>query len=587
MNVHHEGKGETNQNTTGTQDEMKQPEAGTRAQDGTKQPGTGTKILPPLGLSQPPRAQSTSGMSGGYYTDHYFKKQDNRTPIPKRKSDGPFNAPKKPRKLNLDTNGSTDDEGTEGTTKVSPLEKKVEELESRIKRKDLEINKLRKKAELKDKTIQKTQDLETRNKKILKENSALKRKITELNNELDDSRSSRSETNKKMALDLDRVRRERDDSKREYATAADLLKKAKKDRDGAKEALKKNEESLKRIRTEREQMKKNKNSVEDLENELENMKIQNAAAQSELKARAKEWYKKEKDLEMKFAKLKFGDATFSGEETENEVNELKSSDDEDSTVEDKNVQNLGDQTFNIEPTKDVEVTEVEDSSKNLPSIQEGSMDMFESQDYILPSDEEFPDAAEQVKNYDVKNYKNPKSSAVIGMKPPSKYQTGKFKPTVCSLNNRIIFVSTGALKYPHNPEKFSNNCGLSPTCNIKWNEDTIISRVFIFGSVNHPKNESEVWCCSHHNQASLEGYKLQTQAITRKHFAGYRNKEQQAEDREVGDETNPDVGVDGIKQMDDDKNKKVPSKLSLKSRKTRSSLKAGSSGTSKASTEKK
>jgi len=226
---------------------------------------------------------------------------------------------------------------------------------------------------------------------------------------------------------------------------------------------------------------------------------------------------------------------------ENDVNELKSSDDEDSNVEDKNVQNLGDQTFNIEPTKDVEVTEVEDSSKNLPIIQ-GSMDMFESQDYILPSDEEFPDAAEQVKNYDVKNYKNPKSSAVIGMKPPSKYQTGKFKPTVCSLNNRIIFVSTGALTYPHNPEKFSNNCGLSPACNIKWNKDTFISRVFIFGSVNHPKNDSEVWCCSHHNQ----GYQLQTQAITRKHFAGHRNKEQQDEDRKVGDETNPDVGVDGI-----------------------------------------
>ena len=201
----------------------------------------------------------------------------------------------------------------------------------------------------------------------------------------------------------------------------------------------------------------------------------------------------------------------------------------------------------------------EDESIEIINSQEN-----DTQSMFLNSDEEFPDTNEYVNNYEIKNYKEPKYWVAQNVIAPVEYQKGNFKPTVVSLNNKIIFISAGSTKLPHDPKKSSNiHCGLSPHCNIEWSHTSFISRVFVFNSLLHPKNNKETWVCSHHNDASMSGVKLQTQNIQRRFRAGTGlivrdenpeiNKDLDNEEKEEksGKKVEKKSNVDGIKALEE------------------------------------
>ena len=56
-------------------------------------------------------------------------------------------------------------------------------------------------------------------------------------------------------------------------------------------------------------------------------------------------------------------------------------------------------------------------------------------------------------------------------------------------------------------------CNLMPHSHIKWNVGDPITRVFIFSSPSHPKNDQEVWCCLHHGSVSLDHVQLQVRKM--------------------------------------------------------------------------
>ena len=492
------------------------------------------------------------------------KKMDFKTPSQKRKPEDDYKIPKRPRKLRFG-NDTDEEKDNKKVDEIEDLENQLKELKSDARKKDLELAKLRKKATLKEKTIQKTEDLEGRNRKIWRENASLKTEIADLKIELESCqsklrRSGESNTNisKKTSDDLTRLRKERDSTKKELNDAKEDLKATKdslklardetkllaKERDHAKNASKEFGDTLDRVRGEREQLKKTRRVTEDLENELSQMRICKEEAENNLQSRAREWFRKEKELQEKLASLEIDDEDLKVRK----LDKIASSDEEENP----------NSTYCIVPEESQTVSSDEE---NAPDTQ----DLLESEEFILPSDEEFPDDTKEIKNYEIRNYKNPKSCLATGMKIPAKYLSKEFKPSVTTLNNRVIFVSAGSLKTTHNDE-YKSGCGLSPACNIKWSVGTSISRVYIFGCVSHPYNNKEVWCCSHHNDASRDGVQLQTQHIAMKHRAGGHHK--LGSDTEVT--KSPIIGgsdrakVDGVVAMDKEELTKDVKKASSK-----------------------
>ena len=57
---------------------------------------------------------------------------------------------------------------------------------------------------------------------------------------------------------------------------------------------------------------------------------------------------------------------------------------------------------------------------------------------------------------------------------------------------------------------------VKPFCKNIWGEGTMIAKLYILGTENHPNNETERWCCVHHSVASGTGFLLQTQVNSRK-----------------------------------------------------------------------
>ena len=83
-----------------------------------------------------------------------------------------------------------------------------------------------------------------------------------------------------------------------------------------------------------------------------------------------------------------------------------------------------------------------------------------------------------------------------------------FKPTPVSLNNRIVFISIDSDVASNTQGK--KGCGLFPACRIFWKQNSQIAKVrILLGSTGQVKED--VWACKHHNDASMNGYVLQTQ----------------------------------------------------------------------------
>ena len=88
-------------------------------------------------------------------------------------------------------------------------------------------------------------------------------------------------------------------------------------------------------------------------------------------------------------------------------------------------------------------------------------------------------------------------------------------------------------------------------------------------TINHPKNEEEVWSCAHHSEASRKGFKLQTQKYTRKEVVA-AEKSNKIEVKNSN--TAEDDLVDGVKALPQ---RETGRRLSLRDRKKRLVDKAG------------
>ena len=463
---------------------------------------------------------------------------------------------------------STDDEEDFKDTNVmkelkDDVKRLQEELDTKgldLLNKDKEILKLKKKAELKQKTVDKSMDLERRNKKLVKEVSDLKSDLEIEKLVVKNAGKNQLEGDQTMKNDLKRIREERDELKQS-------LKRIRNERDELRISFKKEKATIERMK------KENESSEERIKKEIEK--------QERIKKKNEAWEEKVKDLEHKITsmtidalngpkKLDVSSRTSSDDDLDVKIKSLKidekretvtQSEDDDHSEEDLTKEEseeekgpetpaIGDQTFCVE-----------DSTK-----------IGDSEDIFLASDTEFEDSNIRIGNSVVQNYIKPKYSAASGISTPSKYISQNFKPVVTTINNSIIFVAVSGSKGKHNPANGNGFCGLSPECNIKWNENSPIGQVFIFDSIHHPNNLKERWVCWHHVEASMSGTKLQIQNLARK-------RKPVTEDDEVVIETPPkEDAPENVKDATEDtkkdalenteanmgpKNKPIRSRLSL------------------------
>ena len=452
-------------------------------------------------------------------------RNDQRTPIKRRNPEQLIRAPKKARVI--PRKEATDDEGE--TNSVDDLKVKVRKLNEELKdaksevdvkaqeivNKDIEIMKLRKKAELKLKTVEKSNDLERRNKKLLKEIADLKsdleiEKLVVKHNDRNDDR--------KMSDDLKRIRKERDDLKnslkKEKENATNLKEKIEDYKVTANNAMEKN---LVMKKENREWALK----VNCLENQLANLQIDalngtKVGETSDNQESDDENVNKSDDENVNKMENQVKSLDISNDETEEDVCPKNSENDDAVEGEDHEIKPDSNQTFIVEETLE-------------------PLENNESEDIILASDQEFEDENFRVGNTEVMNYKNPKYAASNNVDAPSKYINKEFKPVATTLNNSIIFTAVNKTKLKHNPSQGSGHCGLSPDCSIKWTENSNFGRVFIFDSINHPSNMTEKWACWHHIQASVSGVKLQIQKFVRKRTLEHEKKVEIARDAKKED----------------------------------------------------
>jgi hypothetical protein len=136
-----------------------------------------------------------------------------------------------------------------------------------------------------------------------------------------------------------------------------------------------------------------------------------------------------------------------------------------------------------------------------------------SETFFLDSEEEFADEQFDVGRTIVSNFKKDKVKETLasGVKVPVGLfeKDSKFKAVPVSLNNKLVFIATSSNEGSHSGDK--RICSLTPACNIFWNTGAKISLVKILACDLKEVPVKEMWACSHHSRASVQGYGLQTQ----------------------------------------------------------------------------
>ena len=195
-----------------------------------------------------------------------------------------------------------------------------------------------------------------------------------------------------------------------------------------------------------------------------------------------------------------------GEETEGE------SDDDIKPKSGKYVKNMNDDNVSNANSQDEgEDEELIDGSNVSTESKSGDDSLNKSADVFLPSDEEYPEEKFNVGRTIVSNYFNSNETIIDYTKiPKNLFKEGnEFTASPCALNNSMIFIA--ANDYVAKNKFGKRFCELSPACSIAWSNGSKIKQVMILESENHPKVGRVVWSCSHHNEASVRGVKLQTQ----------------------------------------------------------------------------
>ena len=472
---------------------------------------------------------------------------DHKTPVKKEVGNVGPAAPKKAKKVIVEvTDGSENEEDN--------LAKLKAELNLKIK----EVSGLRKKSSLKQKTLKKTQDLEMRNKKlsdsveILKsnleeekvKNEDLENKVIELENEADalknessrfsnSASKSREDISRKSAEDIRRLKKENNELKADLAETNSYLRRVRGERDALKIEKRKLESNLDKLRKEHVE----KEEVEDIkaENiELKKLIKEKSRSLEKIKADSGKTIREQKvarsmlqvlDLEKEqLNNLDEDDTTGDSSNSDNllspvikrkvvKASAALSDSDDNNTDNNSVVGNVNDELVNVSNDGKEKKENVVDNFDCPKTCYNPSQDMFDS--VIFASDEEWADDFTRINNVEVFNYKNPKDCAAKSLKAPLKYTNGQFKPVICSLNNLVNFIAVDAYSTQHDVNK-KGSCGLKPICKNIWGDGTMIAKLYILGTENHPNNETERWCCVHHSVASGTGFLLQTQVNSRK-----------------------------------------------------------------------
>ena len=369
--------------------------------------------------------------------------------------------------------------------------KERRELKEKVQEQDAEIAKLEKKALLKRTTIVKTENLEERNRKLCIENEEVKVAHGKSVKDLVKMTKDKEELEKIIRRgkdDLRRIREERDALRKDVARKIKIQE----ERDG------------KIVGLERELLMS--------EHKLDNLAVTIGEAKTVVEV-TDGGTKGEGGTETDDEDVLEGDNREVTEDVEL-VGEGGSTEVEVVLVDSVDKSVAGGINHDVEGfvdgvAKDLQGVDGEVGVKK--SVALTNIGNFMDDDIVLPSDEEFASEEFVVNGYDVSNYKDVRVGAGEGLVLPPKYYSGKFKPGITALNNQVIFAAAGTYKmgnlFP------GAGCNLKPHCRIKWNVGDFITRVFVFSSPSHPKNEQEVWVCLHHGTASLDRIQLQVQKM--------------------------------------------------------------------------
>ena len=183
----------------------------------------------------------------------------------------------------------------------------------------------------------------------------------------------------------------------------------------------------------------------------------------------------------------------------------------------KGKKNDGEGSKDVVFVKEVAITTNEKDRESSPILTKKDK---KNEDYYadyniedFPSDEEWETASRKnVGNFIIYNHTNAKDSRSRTVKLPKRVIAAAKRFTMTSMNNKAMFIVLNAKSVSkHNPEKGRPSCGLSPACSAKWKKDDPIAMVFLFDVPENPFNETEVWVCQHHADASVSRVNLQTQ----------------------------------------------------------------------------
>ena len=467
-----------------------------------------------------------------------------RTPV-SRKRKSHTSPPRAPKKEKISTKehqmSDSEDEGDLGHKRSKNLLKKYETVKDEEMseedgdkvdnvmdlKKQIVALKRKLKGSLKGQTIMISMALDKKNKELLAKNEELKKKSKEKCNAIKEE----------SVQEIGRLRKDKEYFKNKWEKEGSHLNRVRKERNKAEdrmEVMKKEITVLiETAKAVREELKGKDVEIIKLKNENDNLKtsqVQNNSEDGE--STSKKVLEEETTIpsyeenggEGSKATTAVKEAGEEGEGRKDvaNVNEVSvnttEKDGESSPIlTKKGKKNDGEGSKDVVNVKEVAITTNEEDRESSPILTKKDK---KNEDYYadykiedFPSDEEWETVSRKnVGNFIIYNHTNAKDSRSRTVKLPKRVIAAAKRFTMTSMNNKAMFIVLNANSVSkHNPGKGRPSCGLSPACSATWKKDDPIAMIFLFDVPENPFNETEVWVCKHHQEASISGVNLQTQ----------------------------------------------------------------------------
>ena len=441
------------------------------------------------------------------------KREDFSTP---RKVSFEIKSPEAPRKEKAKENKDTPKKSEETAEKMNEEKGELNDLEKLknvLAEKEKEITGLRKRATTKTRTLEILADTH-------KKNTVLQEKIDKLEEDFKVERTMM----KKLLEEATGDNRKASENEHDYVMLQvgqlqeDVVQ-VKKVRDSLKKEMKKKDNVLDGYEVEVEALGKKLDEKDEWILELEKRmeSKQKYVEQMEIKLAGFGKCLEGMNFDKDHADVDNANDDVKGNDGDNEEGKSDDESDDDSNV---------DRDESMEDEEEVSVSnEVLDRGESCDNseVGGGSQDIFESvveqeslnllnsEDVFLPSDEEFAEEQLHVRRTVVSNYSKKRESLSTNVEIPKNLvnEKDKFKASTVSLNNKLVFLATCLHEIPHRGDK--RICKLSPACNIFLENGDPIAKVKILVWEGMEVPAREIWCCAHHARASARGYGLQTQ----------------------------------------------------------------------------